>query len=190
MLFYNMNAKKDLPKETQDALKGKSINIIYTDEKDKYSKKRFVYVSRGYDFLGRLYVVRTYIQKRYNLDRHALELLLMLMELKVFNRKMFADLPRPFKFARFNTFIEEGYVNLVMDDEKTENRIYTLSTKYRNIVMKFYHYLSGEEKIPEDSVHNPLANKNTQIPFDRKKLEMIKRLNKLEVPKHKRFLFE
>lgn len=184
-----MNGKKILKKEVNEILKGKNIGVL-CEENDKYSKRRFIHIANGYDFLGRWFVVRTYVQKRYDISSQLLELLLALMELKLFTRKMFASLPKHFTYSRWSTFVENGYVSLVMDDPDTEKRIYTLSTKYRNIVKKTYHYLSGEEKIPEDSVHNPMANKKKQVPFDKKKLALIKKLNELETPEHKRYLFE
>lgn len=185
-----MSVRKDLPEEVQEILKGKSVNLAYVSNKERYTKRKFLQIHKGYDFLAQTFVVRTYIQKRYNLNRHTLELLLILMGWKLFTRKMFSEAPRSFRFSRFNSFLEDGYINLVMDDDDVEKRIYTLSTKYRNIVIKYYHYMSGEEKIPEDSVHNPMANKNKQVAYDKKKLEMIKRLNKLEVPEHKRFMWD
>ena len=112
-----MDAKKDLRPSVKKDLKGKKTNVLYINKVDKYSKERFVYVSRGYDFLENISVVRAYI------------------------------------------------------------------------VIEFYEYLSGEKKIPEDKYKNPMAHPDKQIPFDRKKMELIKKLNKLEVPEHKRFLF-
>jgi hypothetical protein len=76
-----------------------------------------------------------------------------------------------------------------MDHEAYDKRIYCLNTIGRNIVVTFYEYLSGEKKIPEDSKFNPLANKSNLVKFDKKRMEMIKKLNKLEVSEHNKHLF-
>jgi len=184
-----MDAKKDLPKELQDAMKGNSIHVNYLQEEDKYSKAKFSQVYRGYDFLENLFVVRIYIQKKYEINQYTLELLLALMGLKVFSRPMFAKIPKSFSVHQWKSFYKKGYINLVMDHESSEQRLYCLNTKGRNIVIALYEYLSGEKKIPESSKYNPMANKATQVPYDVKKLELIKRLNQMEVPEHKKFLY-
>lgn len=185
-----MDAKKDLDQRVQKALKGNNISINYLHKETKYSAQKFHQVYKGYDLLGDLYTVRTYIQKRYNIDLGTLEVLLKLMKMKVFSREMFSEIPRNFSLSKWNAFKDLGYFNTVMDDQSIDKRLFCLNTKGRNIVISFYEYLSGEKKIPENSRYNPMANKNTQLPFDKRKMEVIKKLNQMEVPKHTRFLFE
>ena len=185
-----MNAKKSLDKSVQKALKGKSIGINYADNSSKYSKVKFFKVYKGYDFLGNISVVRSYVQKKNDITWGTLEILLKLMEYKFFSLSMFLHIPRNFSNARWETFLKKGFVNLVMNHNESKEKIYCLNTRGRNIVISFYEYLSGEKKIPEDSVHNPMANEETQVPFDKKKLDMIKRLNKLKPAKHIKYLFE
>jgi hypothetical protein len=184
-----MDAKKYLRPSIKKDLKGKKINVLYVNTNDKYSKERFVYVSRGYDFLENISVVRAYIQKKHDISWFTLEILIKLMGMKIFSRIMFSEIPKNFSASRWNSFKEKGYVNTIMDHELTEKRLYSLNTKGRNIVIEFYEYLSGEKKIPEDKHKNPMAHPDKQIPFDRKKMDLIKKLNKLEVPEHKRYLF-
>ncbi len=185
-----MTAKETLPQKAQETLKGTNIKPVLQNDTDKYSKKRFAYVYQGYDMLQNIYTIRTYIQKRYGIDQMLLEILLNLMGLKIFTRADFSNLPKSFTYARWKTFKDSEYVNLLMNHYDTEKRIYTLSAKGKNIVIKFYEYLSGEKKIPTNGQKNPMANKNKQRVYDKKKLQLIKKLNKLEVPEHKRFLFE
>ncbi|CAL2094834.1 hypothetical protein [Tenacibaculum sp. 190524A02b] len=185
-----MNTKDELSEESRELLKGKNIQVKFGNDKDKYSKKRYAYVYKSYDLAENMYVVRTYIQKRYNLDRHILEILLKLQGMKIFTRAMYSDLPKSFTYSRWSSILESGYISLIMDDEDTDKRIYTLSTRGRNIVVKFYEYLSGEKKIPENSALNPMANKNKAIPFDKKKMDLIKKMNKLETPEHSKFLYK
>lgn len=186
----SVDAKKDLRIEVQKSLKGKNIAINYLNDKDKYTSQRFHQVYKGYDFLGDLCSVRTYIQKRYKIDFRTLEVLLKLMKYKVFTREMFSEIPKNFTLSKWNHFIKLGYLNLVMDASSIEDRLFCLNTKGRNIVISFYEYLSGEKKIPETSRHNPMANNNTKLPFDKRKMEVIKKLNQAEVAEHTRFLFK
>ena len=186
-----MSTKKELPNDAQKLLKGTKISPVFVNkDNDHYSKKRFAYVYKGYDFLENLYPVRIYIQKRYELDRHILEILLKLMGMKIFTRALYSEISKSFTYSRWDSIVKSGYLNLIMDHPDVEKRMWTLNSKGRNIVIKFYKYLSGEEKIPEDSVHNPMANKKTQKPFDRKKMETIRKLNLLPIPEHKKSLFD
>tara|TARA_B100000809_G_scaffold209592_1_gene212628 strand:+ start:2238 stop:2795 length:558 start_codon:yes stop_codon:yes gene_type:complete len=184
-----MNAKKDLDKGIQKSLKGESIRVNYLQEEDKYSKDRYHQVYKGYDFLGDISTVRAFIQKKHDIDWNTLELLLKLMALKVFSFDSFKDVPKRFHLNRWSEFLTWGYVNLIMDHEAYDKRIYCLNTIGRNIVVTFYEYLSGEKKIPEDSKFNPLASKSNLVKFDKKRMEMIKKLNKLETPEHNKHLF-
>ena len=175
-------ARSYLSKKARESAKG--VKILFQEDKEKYSKSQFAQIYKGYDFLENLLTVRTYIQKHYAIDFATLELLLKLMGMKVFTRAEYAEAPRDFGFLRFNTFLELGYVNIVSDHYDVEKRLFTLSTKGKNIVTNFYMYLSGEKKIPEDAVNNPMANSKKQVAYDKKKLELIKKMNQLPMPEH------
>lgn len=182
------NVKKYLSKEV--IKKAKGTRIVLKDEHVKYSKKQYAEVYKGYDFLGNLFVVRTYIQKYYEIEFDTLELFLKLMEMRIFTRKEYGDLPKRFTFSRFNTILDKGYIVVLSDHIDVEKRLFTLSVKARNIVINFYAYLSGEKKIPEDSRNNPMANKNKMVNFDKKKLDLIKKINQVPVPEHIEKLFK
>ena len=170
------------------SLKGRNIHVQVNDEKEKYSKQQFVEIYKGYDFLEDIYVVRAYIQKRYKIDFRELQILLKLMGMRVFSREDYSSLPKQFTFNKFKSIIESGYINLLSDHYDVEKRLYTLNTKGRNIVIKFYKYLSGEEKIPETS-DNPMANRKTQIAFDKKKMDLIRKMNQAPIKEHNKTLF-
>jgi hypothetical protein len=53
--------------------------------------------------------------------------------------------------------------------------------------VKFYKYLSGEEKMPTNYT-NPLSK--TQIAYDKKKLEAIKKMKDLPVKEYNKKLWE
>lgn len=182
-----MASVKEFSKDVQKALKGKGVKVQYLNQEDKYSKERYAFVFKGYDFLEDLFTVRTFIQKKYDIKFNDLELLLKLMGMKIFTRKMYSNVPKFFTHSRLSYFIDRGFVNLIMDDHCADNKVFTLSLKGRAIVTKFYAYLSGEEKIPLNSKHNPMVKSETS--FDKKKLEVIKGLQGLDVPEHKKYLF-
>ena len=167
----------------------KWVHINLHEDKEKYSKMQYIQIYKGYDMLENIFVVRTYIQKYYNIDFPTLELLLKLMGMKVFSRIDFSELPRSFSHARFKALQESGFINLLSNHRDEAQRLYTLNTKGKNIVMNFYKYLSGEEKIPEFYRQNPMANKRKQVAFDKKKMNLIEKLKDLEVPEHRKTLF-
>lgn len=187
-------AKTYVSEKAQKELKGKGIIITHpdTDEgrNDKYSKARFIQVYKGYDMLGDLFAVRTFIQKQYDINTYLFEILLKLMALRVFTRAEYREIPKSFKYSKFNNILDTGLVNMVMDHWDTERRLFALNTKGKNIMINFYKYLSGEKRIPETARYNVMANSKKQVAYDKKKLELIKRMNKLPIPEHKKFLFE
>jgi len=183
---------RDVPRNyiSEDAKKnavGKKIR--FQEDKKKYSKIQFTQIYKGYDLLENIYTVRSYIQKHYDIEWSTLELYLKLMGMRLFTRKDYSEIPRDFQFHKFRTFRDKGYIMIVSDHPDVEKRVYTLSSNCKNIVTNFYAYLSGEKKIPEDSVNNPMFNKNKQLPFDKKKAELIKKMNQLPIPAHKKKLF-
>lgn len=167
----------------------KDLRIQFYEDKEKYSKRQYAYIYKGYDFLENLLSVRTYIQKRYEIDFPTLELLLKLMGMKIFTRKDFAATPREFSHQRFRTVLDSGLIVVLADHDDVERRLFTLSVKSKNIVVKFYQYLSGEKKIPEDYANNPLNNKNRRVTFDKKKMDVIKLMNQLPPKPHNKTLF-
>ena len=154
----------------------------------KYSKTQFVEVYKGYDMLENLFTVRTFLQKKYAIDHYLFEILLKLMGMKVFSRAQYVKLPKPFNYKRLQNMIDTGLINQIMDHTDSEKRLYTLNTKGRNIVIHFYKYLSGELKIPEKSKFNTMAKKSA-CPYDKKKMELIKQMNKLPVKDHIKTLY-
>lgn len=182
----------DRPRDyLSDSVKKKAVgtDVRFLDNKKKYSSKQYVGIYKGYDMLENLFTVRSYIQKHYDISWSTLELYLKLMGMRIFTREEYSQVPRDFQFQKFKSLRDSGCIIVVSDHNKVEERLYTLSTKSKNIVTNFYAYLSGEKKIPEDSVNNPMFNKNKQVPFDKKKAELIKKMNQLPIPAHKKKLF-
>lgn len=169
-------------------LKGVSINLA--EDNDKYTLNRAIQIYRNYDLLENLLVTRSYIQKRYSIDWQGLELLLKLMGMRIFTIKDYTELPKDFSYTRFRNALERGWIQLIQDHNSAQYRVYGLSTKAKNIVVRFYKTLFGEEKIPEDGRINPMAKKSAQIAFDKKKMDLVKKLNKLPNKLHFKKLYE
>lgn len=172
-----------LSEESKAALKGSKV--VFVEDEEKYTKDQYLSIYKGYDFLENLYVVRIYIQKRYKIEWGLLELLLKLMAIKVFSRSEYASLPKKkYTYRRLSSVMESGYINMVSNHADTEQRLYSLSTKGRNIVINFYQHLSGEKKIPTDAASNPMAKKSEQVNYDKKKMALIEKLNELPMKPH------
>lgn len=178
---------KYIGKDASKKLKGCSINLHEEDE--KYSVKQYVQIYKGYDMLQNLHVTRTYIQKRYKIDWILLELLLQLMGLRIFTVTDYTSLPKDFSLSRFRTIREKGWVQIIQDNHSAAHHVYGLSTKGKNICIKFYKILSGEIPIPESGSVNPMAKKSTQNAYDKKKMLLIEKLNKLPTKEHFKTLF-
>lgn len=187
-MVYKKNINSKLSQDAQRAMKGQKIQIKYNSEKEKYSKGKYAVVYKGYDFLENLGVVRDFIQRKYDVDRGLFELLLKLMGMKIFSRAEFTALPKRYTYRKLKYLIEMGYVNQISDHWDIERRVYTLNTAARNIIINFYKYLSGELKIPETEKLNPIAR--GEFNFDKKKMELIKKMNQTPIPEHHKKLFE
>jgi hypothetical protein len=85
--------------------------------------------------------------------------------------------------------LDSGFIVLVADHYNVEERLYSLSTRGKNICIKFYKHLSGEEKIPMTSNYNPLIHKAKDQKYTAKKLELIKKLNETDRRPHNKKLY-
>ena len=130
-----MAKKKGSGRKIKGAIKGTNARVGYRKDKEKYSKKVFIQVYKGYDFLENLLVVRSFIHRKHGVDIGMLELLLKLMAMKAFTRAQYRLLPKQFTYTRLKYLMDAGYVNMVSDHTNTEKRIFALNTKGRNIVI-------------------------------------------------------
>lgn len=186
-----MNAKPDLKKNVQKALKGKNIHIDYVENTNKYSKERFFNVYQAYDMLGELKLVRMYIQSKYEIDWNTLEILLQLMAWKVFTVPMFRSVPKSDKtLYSWKYFKNLGYTNLVMEANKWDKQLHSLNAKGNHIIKEFYECLSGEKPIPETSKHNPIFKVRNRNVTDNMRVKLIKEFNKLEKPSYFKHLYK
>lgn len=184
--------KELLSENTVKAIEDQKMIIKYAanknSKKDKYSKTLHLEFFVGYDLLENLLVARPYVQKRYNIDRQLLELLLFLSPKQFFTQSDYADMPKQFKYCSIKNLMATGFISIVQNGECLSKHIYRVNRKGSEIVRHFYEVLSGEKKIPED-YSNPLARKKTRTSFDKKKMDLIQKINQLPAPEKKKPLY-
>jgi hypothetical protein len=184
--------KNLLSERTLKAMKEQNVIIKYAEnknsKKDKYSKKLHLEFFVGYDLLENLLVARPYIQKRYNIDLGLLELLIYLGPKQFFTQADYAEMPKQFKYCSIKNLMNTNFIGIVQNGECLSDHIYHVNRKGSEIIRHFYEILSGEKKIPEDYA-NPLARKKTRTPFDKKKMDLIQRINQLPAPEKKKPLY-
>ena len=184
--------KEMVSQNVLDALKEADIKLVYDynaeAKKNKYSKQFNLKFFEGYDFMENLIVVRPYIQKKYKIDLGLLELLLYLHGKKFFTQKDYAETPKQFKYRSIKNLLNTGYVGIVQNGENLAKHIYKLNAIGAAIVKEFYELLSGEKRFSEDYT-NPLARKKTRTAFDKKKMDLILKINQAPAPEKKKPLY-
>jgi hypothetical protein len=184
--------KEMLSEDTCKAMKKQKMTIKYAanknSKKGKYSKLLHLEFFEGYDLLENLLVARPYIQKRYNIDLGLLELLIFLGPKQFFTQKDYADMPKQYKYRSIKNLMETGFISIVQNGENLGKHIYKVNRQGSEIIRHFYEILSGEKKIPENTL-NPLNKKRTATPFDKKKMDLIKKLNQIPAPDSKKPLY-
>jgi hypothetical protein len=184
--------KEILSEDTLKAMKKQKMVIKYAanknSKKGKYSKTLHLEFFEGYNLLENMIVARPYIQKRYNIDLGLLEILLFLGPKQFFTQKDYADMPKQYKYRSIKNLMNTGFVSIVQNGENLGKHIYRVNRQGSEIIRHFYEILSGEKKIPERPDYNHLARKNAN-PFDKKKFDLIKRINQLPAPEKKKPLY-
>jgi hypothetical protein len=179
--------------DTFKTLKEKNITLAYNHKgksKDiKYSKVNRLAFFQGYDLLENLIVVRPYIQKKFNIDLGMLETLLYLSAKQFFTQADYAEMPKQFKYRSIKNLIKTGFVGILQNGENLGKNVYKVNRVGHEIVRHFYEVLSGEKKMAEDYT-NPLARKKTRTPFDKKKMDLIQKINQLPAPDSKKSFYQ
>lgn len=181
--------KFDIPPRAKKELIRKKLNGKINTAKPKYSKHDFV-LHDGYDFLENLHFVRHYICRKHKIRLEMLELLLYFYPKQCFTTRDFKEYPRMFNMRKAHYLVEGGFFSIVTKGSSsgTGIAIYTLSRYSANIVRDMYKHLSGEKKIPESYNNNPFLKATTSA-IDKKRFEVIKKLNNLPVSESKGKLF-
>lgn len=174
-------------------MKESNIKLVYdyNDEskKNKYSKQFNLKLFQGYDILENLIVVRPYIQKKYNIDLNMLEILVYLYARKFFVQADYTDMPKQFSYRSIRNMLDTKFISIVQHGGDLSKHIYRINQSGAHIVKEFYELLSGERKFPEDHT-NPLARKKTRTKFDKRKMDLILKINQAPAPDKKKPLYE
>ena len=162
-------------------------NLKYS--RGAYTKRKFLRVSNSFDAFENLLVVRRYVQERYDITIQMLEIMLYLYPKQYFTQEDYRKIPKQYKYARINSMLLSGIAKIAADGLKNKgDRIYCLSAKSKGIVVHFYECLSGERKMSEWTASNPMALAGASN-YDKKTLELIKSINKMEVPESRKSLY-
>lgn len=180
-----------LPEDAKLLVTKKKLIVIETSsakaKKKKYTKQRFLLCYDGYDIMQNLIVVRPYIMKRYDIEFRLLEVLLYLFPMQYFTQDDYRVVPKPFTYRSVKDMMRLDMICISVNGENKGKHLYCLTRKAKEIVIHFYQCVSGEKKIPETFV-NPLTRK-TATTHDKKRMEMIKILNRQEISGTKSKLF-
>lgn len=189
-------------KSVQNALKCKGLTLSYNrsgkSKKIKYKrpekpkpeeKLKALPFFRGYDFLENLMVVRQYIQKKNNISIGLLEILLYLAPKQYFTQADYKEMPKQFRYCYMSNLVETGYIIPVQAGKSNGKKIFTVNRKGQEIVRNFYELLSGEKQISEVKYH-PLTKKKDQTAIDKKRMDLIVKINRLPVSESKKALFQ
>lgn len=189
----NLLETSGIPENAKDELKKRNVKlgIGYAGKrkKGKYKKEVFIRIYEGYDMLENLLIVRSYIQKKYNIDNKLLELLLHIAPKHFFTQEDYRLMVKPFKYSRIRILLESGYVKLITNGKNKGKNLYSISPAGKRLIVDFYECLSGEKPIPVDSKSNPMARLDANA-YDKKKMETIRKLNQLTPSPRKKLLFE
>jgi len=187
------SVKEMVSADTYKTLKENNVKLVYDynseSKKNKYSKQFNLKLFEGYDLLENFIVARPYIQKKYKIDLGLFEILLYLHGKKFFTQKDYSEMPKQFKYRSIKNLIKTGYVGIVQNGENLGKHVYRLNTNASIIIKEFYEVLSGEKKFLEDS-GNPLARKKTRTAFDKKKMDLILKINQIPAPEKKKPLYQ
>lgn len=188
-------ATEVVTKDTLDTLKKRGLSLRWNpngkSKTSKYSKENRLYVFRGYDLLENMIVVRQYIQKKHEIDLGLLEVLLFLAPKQYFTQLDYREMPKQFKYCLLKNLIETGFVGIVQEGRNASKHIYKINRKGHEIVTSFYELLSGEKKISETRFdQNPLLKKKARSAFDKKRMDLISKINQLPAPESKKGLYQ
>jgi len=187
-------ASEMVSKNTLENLKIKGLklrwNMMGKSKTIKYSKEKHLLVFKGYDLLENLIVVRQYIQKKNNIDLGLLEILLYLSSRQYFTQSDFTEMPKQLKYGSIKNLIATGFVGIIQEGGNLGKHVYKVNRKGHEIVKNFYELLSGEKKICETQYENPLTRKRTRTPFDKKRMDLITKINQLPAPESKKGFYQ
>lgn len=184
---------KDIPPKAKKVLKEQKVKLhtgkYFGEEKPKYDRKQSLYVFEGYNLLQNHMAVRFYMKKKHKIQFEYFEILLYLMPMNYFKGDELFPIPKQFNMNRIRHLSDKGYIIIALKGENKMEHIWTLSPKAKKMVEEYYKLLSGEWKIPEDAINNPMARPDA-CRFEQRKMEFIKLVNKKDPPENLKPLYQ
>jgi hypothetical protein len=144
-----------ISEDTRAVLRKENIYIVKGNGHRKYNKQVFQ-IQDCYNFLEYIFIVRVYIQKKYDIQWRTLEFLFFLYAKQFFTYQDFNRYPAPYDSKRIRRMIEIGYVKIFKERKGKSKQVYCLTTLGKRIVSLFYEHLSGERSIPATRSNNPI----------------------------------
>jgi len=163
-----------------DKYKGDTFGINITNKTLNEKPKTRHRSVREYDFLQYLRPVMRWGVYQSGLTRSLLEMILYLYPMGLFTKNDY------FKFHRtismygnydFKELMEKNFIVLWRPRKGNKKALYTLSNKAKQICARMHKFLTGEEKMPETAVSNPIA-KDKGIKTNKYYMDIIKKMNK------------
>lgn len=142
----------------------------------KHYKKDAV-INMDYNLLENVYVVRKFVQKKFNINLRELELLLYLFPKGFFSLEDYKNYPLTYSHRQINTIIKMGWVRIFTEGRYKSEHTYTLTKSAKHMVIVYYKYLSGELQIPTNSENNPMVRKDATA-HQQKIIKMFKVMRK------------
>lgn len=124
-------------------------------------------------------IVKYWAKRKYDISESELEVLLFLYDEGLFTRRQFRNFTSLLSWDkdRLNKFIQRGYVILWREHKgyKQRAKLFTLSVTAKRICNSIYKKLLQIEKIPENSINNPIFKGNNST--DKIYRRLIKQMN-------------
>ena len=153
---------------------------IYNETRFKKPTPRHKTV-RDYDFLQYIRPVMRWGEMHTGMSRGRLEGLLFLYSKGLFT---FEDFHQYFKIIElrqrdiFNYFLENNWIKVWRYKRKGEGALYEVSNRGKQVCDRMHKFLTGETKIPESDLVNPIAKNEGNKRVNNYYMQVIKQMNR------------
>jgi hypothetical protein len=132
-----------------------------------------------HDFLKNWRVIRLWAMRKYKISEVNLEILLALYSEGLFTQGQFDKvvMTNNWNKRRLDSLIEQGHIHIFRKRQKNAAAKYELTRSARKMCSSIYKKLTGEEKISESSVNNPIFKASNSSYANRQLQKAIKIVN-------------
>ena len=153
---------------------------IYNETRFKKPTPRHRTV-RDYDFLQYIRPVMRWGQLHTGLDRRRLEGLLFLYSTGLFTKKGFTNYFKIIELNQtgvFQYFLDNNWVKVWRYRTKDQGALYEVSNRGKQVCDRMHKFLTGETKMPEGELVNPIAVNEAGHRINNYYMDVIKKMNK------------